>query len=459
MNSSRLPVVLLPVNVVLLTLPLAMLALSCGAPERSGGGAADAAEAGEGEGGVGGVGGAVSSNFTPETYCAAVTQAACELAVKCDNETLFEDRNGGDLAACKETLMAECTALILPFERGVAAEAIEYTGAELQACLNTVREAECTDAAAAWGLLSCERGGARQCDRWYFRTALDDRCKAVFAGAVDDGGACYSDAECGYGLYCNLARCRDDRSGACEPRLRRGDLCAFTPLGCDEGLICSGTTNIKKCKPLAVQGEECSLDSPAGGGVSKPNCLPPLQCISGSGGEQGGGTGGSFGICQPLSKRTDPCGQGRAKCEPDSYCDFKSTGSIQGHCEAFKAEEAECKDDADPRQCGAGLYCFSTETVPGVVPPRVRPDGRCEKYQPLEGLCVKNHSNCLQGWCTADAHTVRGFCEPFKEARQDCSAGYQCGPGSHCVADSATGTKICAPLGDEEQYVCLRPAQ
>jgi hypothetical protein len=428
--------------------------MSCGAPDRGGRGDDEAAA----EGAEGAGGGPISIAFGPETYCRSVAEAACKLATKCDNETLFEDRNGDDLDACRAALSAECQARILPFERGVAASAIIYSAAELSACLDFIHEAECTEAAGGWGLLSCERGGARVCDRWYFRTALNEHCAGVFEGMVPPQGSCYGDVECGSGTYCNLARCRDERPGTCERFLPRGEQCAFTPLGCADGFICSGTSNIKKCKPLAVEGEDCSLDDPAGGGVSKPNCTPPFQCISGTGGQQGGGGGGSFGTCQPLSAQLGACGQGRAKCEPDSFCDFKSTGSIQGDCQPFKAEKELCKDDADPRQCGAGTYCFTTETVAGVVPPRVSPDGRCEKYQGLEGLCVKNHANCLEGWCTADAHSVQGFCEPDKSDGLDCSASYQCGAASHCIQDSATGTRVCAPIGAEDTYVCIRPA-
>ncbi len=443
----------------LLALIAPLLVAACGTPSR---GDTDAGgETGEGGGGGGGLGGgAVSMTFSAEAYCTSLTSQACQLAVKCDNETLFDDRHGGDLVACKAALMPECTAGILPYERGVAAGALNYSGADLNDCLNVIKDAECSAAAQAWGLLSCERGGARECDRWFLRTALEETCLNVFRGTVVETGACFNDVECAPGHWCNLARCggeNKDRPGACERRLPRGEPCSTTPLGCAEGMICAGTNaQFRKCKPLAVQDEECTLDDPAGGGVSKPNCLPPLHCISGTGGQQGGGVGGSFGTCQKLSRQLEACGQGRAKCEPDSYCDFKSTGSIQGDCQPFKAEEEECKDDADPRQCGAGMYCFATGNAPG-MPGRPKPDGRCEKYQDVEGLCVKNHSNCLEGWCPADAPSWQGFCEPFKETNEDCSASYQCGSGNECRQNSATGTKVCAPSDVTEGLRCVRP--
>ena len=430
---------------------------ACGTRERGGRGddpAGGGEGAGDGEGGGGG-GGAVSMTFSKETYCRSMATAACDLTLRCDNETLFDERHGADLAGCRQALMAECQALALPFERAVAAGSMIYFGDKLNDCLNTIKAASCSAAAAAWGLLSCERGGKRVCDRWYFQTALEQSCKEVFQGAVEEAGACYGDWECGSSHWCNTGRCRREtadqtaRAGACELRLGRGEPCATKPLGCGAELICAGATQFKKCKPLAVLDEECSLESPAGGGVTRPNCLPPLQCISGA------GEGGGFGACKPLAKQLEACGQGRARCEPDSYCDFKSIGAIQGDCQPFKPVDEDCKDDADPRQCGAGLYCFSRGSAPGVIPPRPKPEGRCEAYQPEEGLCVKNHSNCLEGFCPFGAGNFEGFCAPHREIGEPCAASYECAPGADCLP--AGGENQCLPLVPPAVNRCLRP--
>ena len=102
------------------------------------------------------------------------------------------------------------------------------------------------------------------------------------------------------------------------------------------------------------------------------------------------------------------------------------------------------------------MYCFARGAATG-APGRPKPDGRCELYQPLEGLCAKNHYNCLEGWCPADAPNWEGFCQPFKESGQDCSASYQCAPGSQCIPGGGSATKRCVPLDAEVGYVCLRP--
>ena len=31
--------------------------------------------------------------------------------------------------------------------------------------------------------------------------------------------------------------------------------------------------------------------------------------------------------------------------------------------------------------------------------------------------------------------------------------------GSQCIQDSVTGTKVCASIGAEDGYVCLRPVE
>jgi hypothetical protein len=306
----------------------------------------------------------------------------CSLALSSFDDFSFQECTaglcGGYLVQPADDVRAET--------RGVQAGRLSYNADQAGACLGT-----------RWPVA---------CDQGQLAPTPPPGCETVFAGQVDDGGACYLDIECAGGSCVKSSGC----PGYCQPGTsgppgpsQAGDECP-----CAAGLTCAQ--------------DLCWAGVGSGGGCSSAfDCAPGSYCSPGRG-----------NTCQPQVAECGVCDENlvesqnawSGQCTPGLFCrglaSLADGGVTPGVCVSPVGEGGACEPGLTPAQfagpvtgCLPGLDCVA---------------GICV-LPPSSGSCLNDDTPCLVG--TASCFIPTGQCQSVSDSQ--CTMA-SCAPGLSCIS-------------------------
>ena len=306
-----------------------------------------------------------------DDYAAARRDAACAHAVACGEVA--------DVATCRTTALGNPDHISASLRAAVEAGALTFNGANAEAC---------NDALAS-----------RSCDV----TSQSSRvapaaCATVFAGTVDDAGACASGAEC-LSQVCDVPVCT---TRCCTGVCVGGERPAHAALGasceatacedtayCDDALTCVARKGVGAA---CIQSTECQFGLDCGGDGQCAALPAPGQPCDGACRDEGTTCSSTTQTCVPVVLAGAPCemssdcsvyyvcdatlrcGPGLAlgaaclagqRCAtPGSFCDAP-VGEVQGSCARAKPVGAPCAFDlaCESRTCDRGTQVCVDEPV------------------------------------------------------------------------------------------------
>lgn len=340
------------------------------------------------------------TTHTVTSTCAAVSDAACDLLVRCG---LFSTSENCRLPSVDVTCADEAAA--------VKDGRMTFTASQVSPCL------------ADFAAIGCE--------------AFDDfdapSCAAVFTGKVADGEACYQTSECADASYCT-SDVRQACPGACALKKSAG-ASATADVECQDGHYvygqqCAAFAAVNtSCAPVGASQQEQSCVSGSYCDAATLTCKPKLAvgsaCTSSAQCPRLRPCVG--GTCQALAGVGETCGYGSGQrfCALDLHC---LTASITepGTCQPKQVAGGACLLDPD---CKSDLYCegenFST------MPPT---KGACTARQAVGASCSTNLPCVQEAYCSATS-----VCAARKAAGQACSNSGECAQGTNCVGGVCTG--------------------
>lgn len=301
-----------------------------------------------------------------------------------------------------------------------------------------------------------------------------DTCVAVCAGTCveDVARACFDDAECGAGEFCDRDPCVypggvPDSSG--DAAFACGGVCAPRE-GCATDADC-GRDEFCGCGPMPVMPNglmPCYLQClpKAGGCASDAECGVGFLCEAGLCVERRTTCGSSADcpagwLCEASCGTPDSAGR-PAPCEsycvpPGPVCD---DGTV---CASGEMCQIDCQTNCPPCECPPGESCAcpcTAECVTSCVSAGCRSDGDCAAGEvcALEfcadgtvcgGRCEPAPLDCKQDSDCIDASGQAGVCEI-----KVCEDALPCDPNQSCPAPACYGTcrydapKTCTPEAD-----------
>lgn len=284
-----------------------------------------------------------------------------------------------------------------------------YHADKMPACLDAVREADCTVV-----------------------SPIPEACDAAITGLVTQDGACTHPAQCTRGLYCNVAS--GSCPGSCQPRPSEGQPCANG--ACLEGLQCDDS--LDQCVRARVEGEQCE-------GGQFGSCRLDMTCL--------GKADQTPGTCRPnegLYTQGDGVGCNWSKgglCKAGFCCELESAakaqaGDYSGTCVSEVAAGSPCKL-ALPDACAAGHYCKVTAGIDGKCEPLPTPGEDCAVLS-LVALCAAG-ARCT-GRNDAAPSLQPGTCVALAALGYGCSGDATCFSG-HCQDGKCAAPNFCPSGG------------
>jgi hypothetical protein len=324
----------------------------------------------------------------PEKYA----EAACAAYQACYGSVFNLFLNGMDCVQLMSQRFENGTFALV--DGKIAEGTVVYDGSKAQACLDAVRQLDCT--------------------------ALMDRdppaCLVALDGTIPLGGDCDLNEECA-----GSARCQSSSGtcpGKCVPLLSAGQACTADG-DCNDGLLCSAET--KLCVKPAVAGEACEYGSPP--------CATGLLCLGKD------DTLHTPGSCQSATAALkgadgdtcDPTAGNLCQTGVSCVADGLDLAGLQitWKCVTigtYKAGE-DCKPGI-PEACSSGNYCKTL-------------------LNPLSGTCAAvpdAKQACGTGYgaqCKTGAVCVHDVCENYASNGVSCTGNAMCyseycGPSGGC---------------------------
>lgn len=331
-----------------------------------------------------------------DEIAALVTKAQCTAAANCFG-ALFDVFLQGE--SCEARIARQvANGEISKLPDALAAGTITYAPEKVQACLDKLSGASCSD----------------------MLTRDPAECLAALDGTVALGGACTYTFECKGAAFCKAdATC----PGTCAERLPAGQACKVDD-DCASGLGCAKDT--KTCTKPAAQGAACK-------GGSAPECLQGLICWGDDASKSRTGvcyaqselfTAGELGACAITGATPLLCETGLA-CAIQA---FAADGSLQTGCVKTVQASAAC-NGAFPSMCPPGQYCnvpqpaSKNDTLSGSCVPLPTDGQTCAKALAVDGACAAEHvcdaGTCKKiadngGACTTNDDCAGGSCQSGK---------------------------------------------
>lgn len=265
----------------------------------------------------------------------------------------------------------------------IAQGTVLYDASEAQACLDTIRQLDCT--------------------------ALMDRdqpaCLAALDGTVPLGGDCELNEECKGSALCQSST--GTCPGKCVALLNAGQACS-ADADCSDGLVCSQET--KLCVKPAITGERCEYGSPP--------CGTGLLCLGKD------DTLHTPGTCQSAiaalksadGDACDPTAGNLCKSGVSCVTDSLDVAGLQiaWKCVTtgtYKAGE-DCKPGV-PEACSSGNYCKT-----GLNPLA----GTCTAIPDAKQACGSGYG----AQCKPGAVCVQNVCENYAANGVSCTGNAMC---------------------------------
>ncbi len=253
-------------------------------------------------------------------------------------------------------------------------------------------------------------------------------CREVFEGDVETGGACQRDEDCAGDAYCEVAMACP---GQCQPRKASGEPCVLAKeCAYSAGVVFCDTDAMPEsvCRTLepaaskSTEGEPCTRErtgseslilcedelwcaaDPAAPSTATGKCMAPIPlegaCTDGDDVCAEGLCDSDNGVCVVytlLKQVGDSCAQAQLLiCDPRLGLRCSDQGMCEGSGDG--SEGSVCFSGDFQRECDAGLYCLTDDTLGhGTCQPRLPAGSPCELGRACEsGSC---DTTCLERYC------------------------------------------------------------
>jgi hypothetical protein len=360
----------------------------------AGGSGGDSGQGGSGgdsgEGGMGGDGGNEPPVIVPLAQVpSSLAGAICDALLGCLGESKLREVAGRE--DCEDRVTEELENGELAYiEDSIAAGRVLYNPAQLEDCLEGIRDMGCAVATDTY----------------------PDACVEVLAGNVPLDSECTISSECAGTAFCAG---RDACPSTCQPLLGAGDACAADD-ECGDDLLCIGG----ECTELAAEGDDC-------GGTTGVICAIGLSCINFT--EAPGECTANAEV--QAGELDDECSPTGTLCKEGLSC-----VPVDGDTEEWRCLEGvdggETCRLALPGQCPVDHFCDAAEFYA---------DGTCIPL-PTDGeACVLTQLLCAPGFaCVVEGEDP--LCRSIVDNGGTCSGDAACRSGN-CTGGECAPPVVC----------------